>query len=206
MQQNGHLSEEPKKNEIHLSQLASVGQVAAGIAHEVRNPLTAVKGFLQLLREKHDQRYLEIAQSELDNALGTLENLLHVSKPDLENEPNQSINLAAELEGVLQLFQDQFYRVKVETKFEQTQTCVYGKKNQLKKAFFNVLKNAFEAIPDKGTIFVYHTSADDYVSVVIEDTGSGIPKEKNRIAEHTFLLYQAAGNRDGVNAGVLRRI
>jgi hypothetical protein len=49
--------------------LASIGQIAAGIAHEVRNPLTAVKGFLQLLGEQNPHNYIDIAKRELDNAI-----------------------------------------------------------------------------------------------------------------------------------------
>nr|WP_207952158.1 ATP-binding protein [Paenibacillus turpanensis] len=178
--------------------MASVGQVAAGIAHEVRNPLTAVKGFLQLLREKHEERYVEIAQSELDNALHTLENLLQVSKPDLEDEPSQPTNLAVELEAVLQLFQDQIYRVQVITRFEKTDASVYGKRNQLKKAFFNLLKNAYEAIEDKGVISVSHTVMNGYVMVTIEDSGAGIPKDKIVLLSTPFFTTKSQGTGMGL--------
>jgi len=84
--------------------LASVGQIAAGIAHEVRNPLTAVKGFLQLLQEQSPHNYLDIAQEELDNAISTLQNLLNVSKADSEDEQPVRIRLCTELESLLGLF------------------------------------------------------------------------------------------------------
>ncbi|MGG1658450.1 histidine kinase dimerization/phospho-acceptor domain-containing protein [Brevibacillus sp. NRS-1366] len=90
--------------DFHLNQLAAVGQIAAGIAHEVKNPLTAVKGFLQLLKEEHNEGYLNIAQTELNNALSTIEGLLQVSKPDLDDEPYQLIKPAAELEAYLRFF------------------------------------------------------------------------------------------------------
>lgn len=116
--------------DTHLSQLASVGQIAAGIAHEVRNPLTAVKGFLQLLQKEEKHQYIDIAQSELDNALKTLNNLLQVSKPDLENEEYQTIYLAVELESILNLFQDKLYNITITTDFKNTDSAVIGKKNR----------------------------------------------------------------------------
>ncbi|PYI51044.1 ATP-binding protein [Paenibacillus flagellatus] len=187
-----------KRNEAHLSQLASVGQIAAGIAHEVKNPLTAVKGFLQLLKEKNDEAYIEIAQTELENALGILQNLLHVSKPDLDDEPFESIDLTVELEMLTQLFQDQFYRVALIKRFEDPGNYIYAKRNQLKKAFFNLLKNAFEAIPDKGTIIVAHRSTGDAVTVTIEDDGLGIPKDKLELLGTPFFSTKPNGTGMGL--------
>ena len=74
------------KDEVTTDRLAAVGQIAAGIAHEVRNPLTAVKGFLQLLKKEQPHAYLDIASEELENALSTMQNLLYVSKPDFVEE------------------------------------------------------------------------------------------------------------------------
>lgn len=166
------------KSEAHLSQLASIGQIAAGIAHEVRNPLTAVKGFLQLLGQEEKHEYIDIAQSELDNALITLNNFLQVSKPDSEHEECQTINLAVELESILNLFQDQMYDVVIVTDFEDTETTLTGKKNLYKKAFFNLIKNAFESMNGKGTLTITHKKQDHHIVVTIKDTGVGIAKEK----------------------------
>lgn len=193
----GH-SQLKKGNDAHLSQLASVGQIAAGIAHEVKNPLTAVKGFLQLLKEKKDEQYIEIAQAELENALEILQNLLQVSKPDLEDEPFESIDLTVELEVLSQLFQDQFYRVALVKQFEHPGTYISGKRSQLKKAFFNLLKNAFEAIPDQGTIWIGHTVKNDMVTVYIQDSGCGIPKDKLPVLGTPFFSTKANGTGMGL--------
>ncbi|WP_248928849.1 ATP-binding protein [Paenibacillus hamazuiensis] len=187
-----------KTNEAHLSQLASVGQIAAGIAHEVKNPLTAVKGFLQLLKERNDKQYIEIAQSELDNALAILQNLLHVSKPDLENEAFESIDLTVELESLTQLFQDQFYRVAVVKDLQDPGNFILGKRNQLKKAFFNLLKNAFEAIPGKGTITITHSAGEKEITVCIQDSGIGIPRNKLEMLGTPFFTTKENGTGMGL--------
>lgn len=189
---------ERKRKDIHMSHLASVGQIAAGIAHEVKNPLTAVKGFLQLLRERHDRNYVEIAESELENAIDILQNLLQVSKPEMEDETYVSVNLAVELDSLTQLFQDQLYRVTIHKDLQAPDTYIFGKKNQLKKVFFNLLKNAFEAIPDQGSIYIEHTVTDDEVIVCIQDNGLGIPQEKLSMLGTPFFSTKANGTGMGL--------
>ncbi|MFM1654828.1 ATP-binding protein [Brevibacillus sp. B_LB10_24] len=191
-------SDSAVKKDAHLGQLASVGQIAAGIAHEVKNPLTAVKGFLQLLKEDHNDSYLEIAQAELQNALLTLENLLHVAKPDLETEPDQTVNLSVELEALINLFQDQIYRVEISKNFSDTDALVYGKRNQLKKAFFNLLKNSFEAIPEQGSITIEHFVNGGNVTVTIQDSGVGIPEEKLAMLGTPFFSTKVDGTGMGL--------
>ncbi|WP_218092517.1 ATP-binding protein [Paenibacillus solanacearum] len=184
----------------HLTRLASVGQIAAGIAHEVRNPLTAVKGFLQLLQEQSPHTYLDIAHQELDNAISTLQDLLNVSKPDLDDEPYQSINLCVELDAILNLFQDKMYKIRVERKYENVDLEIMGRKNQLKRAIFNVIKNAFESISDEGTVSVRHSLDADgkQARIIISDTGSGIPKEKLALLGTPFFSTKSEGTGMGL--------
>ena len=73
--------------------LSSVGEMAAGIAHEVRNPLTAVKGFLQLMDTTYNEEYSQIAQSELDRAIHILNDLMSVSKPEFIQEKQTTFNV-----------------------------------------------------------------------------------------------------------------
>ena len=185
-------------NDTHLSQLASVGQMAAGIAHEVRNPLTAVKGFLQLLEQEEKHEYIKIAHSELDNALTTLNNLLQVSKPDLEDEDLQTIYLAVELESILNLFQDKMYDITIITDFKGTESAILGKKNQFKKAFFNLIKNAIESIDGEGTITINHIAVDHDIIVTITDTGIGIPEEKIKLLGTPFFTTKDVGTGMGL--------
>ncbi|MFD1677289.1 ATP-binding protein [Alicyclobacillus fodiniaquatilis] len=172
MQRNGDDDED-----YTISRLAAIGEISAGIAHEIRNPLTSVKGFLQLMQKEAPHRYLEVASAELEQAIATLHNLLQVSKPDLDDERYQPINLCSELESILYLFKDQTYRVQIRKEFYDTDCNIYGKRNQLKKVFFNLLKNAFEAIVDTGSITVTHRLYGNRLQVSIRDTGAGVPKQ-----------------------------
>jgi rsbT co-antagonist protein RsbR len=176
-----------------------MGQVAAGIAHEVKNPLTTVKGFLQLLQEKYADEYTHVALSELDSALAILGNLLQVTKPEMDSEMIQEISIASELESILNLFLDRMYQVDVIKDFKDTNVTIYGKRNQLKRAFFNLLKNAFEAIPDKGMIRIRHYVEEDQLVVTIQDTGIGISKEKIALLGTPFFSTKADGTGMGLS-------
>lgn len=189
---------EVSETALRLERLASVGQIAAGIAHEVKNPLTAVKGFLQLLKQESPHKYLDYAYSELENAIATIQNLLHVSKPDLEDEPFDSIQLCSELESLLHLFQERSYKVSIHKQFSDTGARVYGKRNQLKKAFFNLLKNAFEAISDRGSITVKHYEFNGKLVITVSDTGTGIPEDKLKLLGTPFYTSKADGTGMGL--------
>lgn len=182
----------------HPSRLASVGQIAAGIAHEVRNPLTTVKGFLQLLQKQSPHSYIDIAQQELDNAIAILQSLLNISKPDMDDEPLAKFNLCAELESILSLFQDQIYRVNVKKDFQDVDVEIYGKKNQLKRALFNILKNAFEAIPGEGNVTIRHYRKEQTVHVSISDTGVGIPQDQLDLLGTPFFTTKSEGTGMGL--------
>ena len=186
------------ESDAHLRQLASVGKIAAGIAHEVKNPLTAVKGFLQLLQQEGSNQYIDIAHSELDNALTTLNNLLQVSKPDLEFEEYQTIHLSVELESILSLFQDKIYDIAIMTDFKNNDVTIVGKKNQFKKAFFNLIKNAFESMDGEGTLMITHESVNNEVIVTIQDTGVGIPKDKLDLLGTPFFTTKDLGTGLGL--------
>lgn len=198
MQSNGRATSKITPTDDTLSRLASIGQMSAGIAHEVRNPLTAVKGFLQLLQREISHQYLDIACKELDQAIATLQDLLQVSKPDLEDEPYIAINLCSELESLLYLFQDQIYRVNIIRNFKNCDEVIYGKKDQLKKALFNLLKNSFEAIPNEGTITIEHYRKGEFIYVVIGDTGVGVPAEKLHLLGTPFFTTKDHGTGMGL--------
>ncbi|MCL6445834.1 MAG: STAS domain-containing protein, partial [Alicyclobacillus sp.] len=177
---------------------ALIGQFAAGIAHEIRNPLTAVKGFIQLLQEASPHRYLDVASAELDRAIAILQDLLQVSKPDSDTEPYQPVSLCAELESTLYLFQNYMYRVAVERDFRDTEIKILGKRNQLKKALFNLLKNAFEAIPDVGKVTLRHHREDGDLCLVIHDTGEGMPPESLAMLGTPFFTTKDDGTGMGL--------
>ena len=178
--------------------LSSIGQMSAGIAHEVRNPLTAVKGFLQLLNQSYKTEYIEIAQSELERAITILNELMSVSKPEFDQEKRTTFSIAAEIESTLLLFQNQLYNVKVIKQIENPSAAITGRKSQIKKALFNIVKNALEAMPNGGILTIEQYEDHEGVHVTIEDTGVGIPKDKLRMLGTPFFSLKEDGTGMGV--------
>ncbi|QGQ45228.1 ATP-binding protein [Metabacillus sediminilitoris] len=185
-------------NNWNHSLLSSIGEMAAGIAHEVRNPLTAVKGFLQLLDKTYNTEYINIAQSELERAIITLNDLMSVSKPEFGVEQAVPLNLCTELESTILLFQNQLYHIKVVKNFENKNANIIGKKDQIKKAFFNLIKNAIEAMPDGGTLVVNEYEDIQNIHITISDTGVGIPKDKLRLLGTPFFTLKQDGKGMGL--------
>jgi two-component system, sporulation sensor kinase A len=182
----------------HAEKLSAIGEVAAGVAHEVKNPLTAVKGFLQILQKEDDHPYLGIMYRELKKALSTITQLLQVARPELDDEPLVSINLCGELDTLLNLFKEQLYRVNIVKRFSDHDHHILGKKNLLLKAFFNLIKNAFEAIEDKGSITVEHFLRENSIHIIISDTGVGIPEDKLNNLGTPFYSTKLAGTGMGL--------
>ncbi|WP_233522543.1 ATP-binding protein [Peribacillus glennii] len=178
--------------------LASLGQISAGNAHEVKNPLTSVKGFLQLLKESNPHPYLDTIESELKKALDTLENLLHVSKPDLHEEPTVPIYLSNELYSILDLFQEKRYNVELEMDIRDSKKRIWGKRNLFLKALFNLIKNAFEAIQEKGKIRIEHFYHNGFIYIKVCDTGIGIPQDKLKLLGTPFFTSKSEGTGLGL--------
>lgn len=178
--------------------LSAIGQMAAGIAHEVRNPLTTVKGFVQLLQKQVSHSYFEIIVEELDNAIKTLNNLLQVAKPDLDDEPSVSIHLCPELDSLIFLFQEKLYNIKVNKIFLDQDKQISGKKNLLFKAFFNLIKNALESIEGKGELTIEHFYKDGFIHLKFKDSGVGIPEEQMKMLGTPFFSTKNDGTGMGL--------
>ena len=179
--------------------LSSVGEMAAGIAHEVRNPLTAVKGFLQLMDDQSfNNKYSQIAQSELDRAIHILNDLMSVSKPEFTQEAPTTFNVCSEIEAILLLFQNKLYQINLIKRFENENSIIVGQKDQVKKALFNLIKNAIEAMPEGGTLVIEEYEDLHAIHLTICDSGIGIPKDKLRLLGTPFFTMKEDGKGMGL--------
>ncbi|MFL6560342.1 MAG: ATP-binding protein [Bacillus sp. (in: firmicutes)] len=159
---------------------AVAGQLAAGIAHEIRNPITAIKGFLQLMESdyKGEQMYFNIVESEIERIEVILKELMVLATPIKKKYEKFKIGLL--LEQVLTLMESQVLlnNIQVEKRFNLPEQVILGDENQLKQVFINYIKNAIEAMPDGGKLLVEGTIiADDHVQIRIIDQGCGIPTD-----------------------------
>ncbi|MDZ5471632.1 PAS domain S-box protein [Bacillus sp. 31A1R] len=159
--------------------LTVVGELAAGIAHEIRNPLTSLKGFTQLLDYQigSDSDYVEIMISEIDRINTIVGELLFLSKPNQMDF--KQVHLGKLLNNVIILMNAQAnlhgVEIKLKTHDSIQDIMIYGLEDKLKQVFINILKNAIEAMPKGGEISLYVSLENNQVSIQVVDQGCGIP-------------------------------
>jgi two-component system sporulation sensor kinase A len=194
---------ERKKTEDLLrksDKLAVVGQMAAGVAHEIRNPLTALRGFVQLLQStvKEPRTYFDVMLSELDRINLIVSEFLFLAKPQIVHfEQNDLLVL---LKKVVQLLETQAILSNIQIRLDFAPVpWIYCDENQIKQVFVNVLKNAIEAMPRGGEILIQVRSRDeDFVQVRIIDQGCGISQEQIRRLGEPFYTTKEKGTGLGL--------
>ncbi|MDN3017571.1 ATP-binding protein [Paenibacillus sp. BSR1-1] len=160
--------------------LAVIGQMAAAIGHEIRNPLSALKGFTQLQQERYPNtnEFHPIMIQEIDRINSIVDDLLYLGKPRALNFEKQSIEeiIAYTLSITQQLAERQ--NIKVETKMAGPLPPIYCDEKQLKQVFINLIKNAIESMPDGGRIKIQVKIIENLrLNISIEDEGYGISDE-----------------------------
>ncbi|WP_426454232.1 PAS domain S-box protein [Paenibacillus sp. S-38] len=171
-----------KSEKLHIA-----GQLAAAVAHEIRNPLTALKGFLKLLESSNENRergyMFAILQEEMERIESITNELLVLAKP--QSASYVKLDLTAVLQSVLTLVNPQaiMQDVQILTKYGEV-PAVLGEGNQLKQVFVNLLKNAIEVMPEGGEVTIGVETLGREVQVLIRDQGRGITEEQiSRLGE-----------------------
>jgi signal transduction histidine kinase len=167
---------------IRADRLATIGELAAGAAHEIRNPLTAIKSSLQYLAEKCQQetekKLLGVALQETDRIDEILSALLSFSRPsEIKKEPYDLLGALEESLALLS-FQARAAGVEVETKFPAGPVMLHGDKSQVKQLFLNIFLNAIQAMAGGGRLSSEVALAGNGKALVrVTDTGEGIAEE-----------------------------
>jgi len=188
--ENARLYEDLKKSKSYIrraDRLASLGTLTAGLAHEIRNPLVAIKTFTQLLPERLEDEefrnhFLNIASSEVDRISSLISELLEFARPSdprLEFEDINSI-----LDGMILLVSTETKKkqISIVKTYESNLPPIKIDREQIKQVFLNILLNSIEATPEKGQITVKTRSFskpdnEPYIQIEFTDTGRGIPTE-----------------------------
>lgn len=186
---------------IKSEKLSIAGQLAAGIAHEIRNPLTSINGFLKLLRntKRNEERFFDIVESELKRIEFIVNELLILSKPSTTNK-FQPIEISAILDQVTTLMKMQAAMCNVEITYDSKDQnlWVQAEANLLKQVFINLLKNAIEAMSGGGTITVLLEATENELQIRVIDEGNGIPPEKLQMLGQPFFTTKSTGTGLGL--------
>ncbi|MGE7632595.1 ATP-binding protein [Bacillus paramycoides] len=195
---------ERKKTEELLNKsdtLAAIGQLAAGVAHEVRNPLTVIKGFIQLFQiNKEDQeKYFDLMLSEIERIEAILQEFLSIAKTD--EIPTEKKNIYKIFENVVSLINTKaiMTNIQVELIADSSEIIIECSENQLKQVFINILQNSIEAMPDGGKISIHMKEMnEDGVIIDIVDAGIGIPEERIKRLGEPFYSTKEKGTGIGL--------
>lgn len=194
------------KEKINDEKLDAVGRMAAGIIHDIKNPITAIRGFAALLgdmdfTEEERRRYGGIIIKEADRLLGLVEDLLALSKGfkgGLEMEERSAAEFFGEIVPLIE-------RDLSERKIEVVKALGYDGSlkidaGKFKRAVLGIVKNAKEAVHDGGRILILtRTAPEGLVEMVFSDTGAGIPPE---IIEGVFEPFVSMGKKSGTGLGL----
>ena len=182
--------------------LTVVGELAAGIAHEIRNPLTSLKGFTQLLgdRIESNQDYMDIMITEIERINTIVSELLLLAKP--RKMDFREINIALVLKNIITLMEAQanLYGVTIKCNYcnELPDFIIHGEENKLKQVFINLLKNAIEAMEQGGEILISAQPSGNEIEIKIIDGGCGIPPELLSKVGQPFFTTKEKGTGLGL--------
>ncbi|OUM94159.1 MAG: hypothetical protein A9Z00_00595 [Thermobacillus sp. ZCTH02-B1] len=197
------------ENLIQSEKLAAAGQLAAGIAHEIRNPLTSLKGFLQLLKSGSSsaakrEAYLTIMLEELGRIEQILGELLVLSRPRAAQFARTGI--AQMIRHVVLLLQPQAVMRGVEIRVLPIpdEAHIYCDENQIKQVLINIVKNGIEAMEHGGVLTIEAVVNRDTAEIRVTDQGTGIPPDKlDRLGSPFFTTKE---NGTGLGLTVCYRI
>jgi two-component system sensor histidine kinase AtoS len=168
---------------VRSEKMASVAELAVGVAHEINNPLYIVKNYFELIRDDTldpsvRQRIDEI-EKEVDRIVQIVSSLLSFSR--IRDFPAKRVNLAYVLEEVLLLLHHTLSKKNIILKknLPAREVEIFGDENKLKQLFLNLINNSIEAVLDEGVIGVdlTRTDGDKKIEVVVSDNGYGIPRD-----------------------------
>lgn len=186
--------------------LTTVGQLAAGVAHEIRNPLTTLRGFLQLQQEKKVlvPLHIDLMLSELDRINMIVSEFLILAKPQAVHFQQRDLrHIVGDVVSLLDS-QAHLFGIEFATHFSAEPAMVHCEENQLKQVFINVIKNAIEAMPEGGTITLEQHQQQDSIVIVITDEGGGVPEEMLPKLGEPFFTNKETGT--GLGLMVSQRI
>jgi two-component system sensor histidine kinase PilS (NtrC family) len=193
------------------NRLALAGQVSAQLAHEIRNPLAAISGSVQVLKDELDlsgeqRELMKIIVGESERISQSIEQFLNLVSP--AQKTFSAIELSGLLKETLLLLQRSGEidgKVRVEGNYKSTTLHYFGNSNQFKQVFWNLIKNAIRAMPGGGTLTVdFMQMKKDKIQLRIADTGIGMSEEEKEKVFEPF--YSGFGDGKGIGLSVVRRI
>ncbi|MCF6139032.1 ATP-binding protein [Pseudalkalibacillus berkeleyi] len=166
----------------HIEKMNAISQLAASVAHEIRNPMTTVRGFLQILSTSKDipetdRSFISISIEELDRAQTIINEYLSLSKP--QESALEVVDFSKVINDSIQVISTYAIINNVEiSKAIDEEIRMKCYKHEIQQVFINIMKNGIESMDSNGRMHVAATRQNKYVKIIIQDNGCGIPKEQ----------------------------
>jgi signal transduction histidine kinase len=174
----------------------AIGQLAASVAHEIRNPMTVVKGFLQLFQDNTklsntELSYIHLMINEMDRAEAIIHDYLSLAKPDVhQHRFINCLECVTSLVDLLSSYALLTNNILIELDAKE-EMYVRGSRNELNQVLLNIMKNGIEAMRNGGTLRVGLYKREGHVHIQIEDTGIGMTSEQvNRLGTAFYSLKE----------------
>ena len=210
--ENARLYEDLVRAKVQMQRadrLAALGTLTAGLAHEIRNPLVAIKTFTQLLPTRFDDNefrdhFLQVTAGEVDRIASLVTELLDFARPSQPKLNSEDLNQVVEKMAMLVDTESHKKNIKILKDLYASLPSVTLDKEQIKQVLLNILLNAVDATPENGTISVSTRPVTrngylDCVQVVIADTGKGIPAEDLEKVFTPFYTTKHTGSGLGLS-------
>lgn len=187
---------------LQSEKLKLAGEIAAGVAHEIRNPMTVISGFVQLMQQDHNhpyKQYTELIHSELERIDLIISEFLVLAKPQAPSI--KQFSLRKLIDNITLLFSSEFNLkgiVYTEVWSDEPDYILNGEQYSLKQVFINLFKNAVESIDRTGKVHLTFSLTDEKVSIRITDNGSGMPPENLKRIYEPFYTTKENGTGLGL--------
>jgi PAS domain S-box-containing protein len=196
------------EEQLRISEkMASIGLLAAGVAHEVNTPLTGISSFTQMLLEGADAedprtRLLEKIERQTFRAAKIVNGLLTLSRPASSDRSLVDVNII--ITDVLGLLEHQFetHRIRVRRDLSESPVLVLAQEHKLQQVFLNLFLNARDAMPKGGWLSVSTRIDAARIVAEVSDTGSGIPSEYLARIYDPFFTTKASGQGTGLGLSI----
>jgi signal transduction histidine kinase/FixJ family two-component response regulator len=195
--------EESQKALLQAEKMAAAGRLSASIAHEINNPLQAVQNCLHLasrsdLTDEKRREYFDLARAELERLMLTVRRMLDFYRPNAS--AFKKMELAEELQYVLALMSKQMMEsgIHITVDFQGRMPPITAVASQIQQVFINLILNAADAMPEGGNLTIAARPVSGGVELSFQDSGRGIPKDKQASIFEPFFSTKDGGTGLGL--------